>query len=594
MTAGIPGAGIGGLFYLANAFWMPFREIRRALHGRSSRASRQMVRKHVTLASGILTSMWVAAWMLTRVLTSAPTAVLHSQSGIRSSARESLPRLLSYSALLMSGITLVLILGAVQILRLVIADPRRMRIPTSLFLMIAGCGLVFPLALSAQENESREVFKRAQALERRDPEQSEQLYRRYIRLEPEDAWGYIVLAEFLGRSERFDDALALYVDAMRLAPGERDAAYGQARMLGRAGRTEQSINAYEKWISSHPDDAQAWRDLARERQRAGRVKGARVALEQAYGISPSDGTEARLENIRRLAAPVVEPIFGLARESDGISVMRTAAGANFLVADGTRVGFTVGRSVLSDPTAKRKLTDFMAGTMWRPRAGVQVEAEGGAVRTVSVIPVARGRLRVTAPENKAGLDLRFNRTLLDASPALLDNRIARNEVQARPNFALSRRLRVRGTGGAGWFEGAGETNSRRTAGAGAGWNLRPNVELSGNFAETDYAHPTRKGYFAPERLQSMDAGTYMEFENDSTLIALDLGGGVERFKIFGGVFGRWAPALRGYMLLSHKIRPGRDLRLEFDSYRTQAAPVDTPNPGWKHFSLTASFRWSLP
>ena len=37
-NAGLPGTGLGGLFYLLLAFWMPFAELPRTLRGRSSRA----------------------------------------------------------------------------------------------------------------------------------------------------------------------------------------------------------------------------------------------------------------------------------------------------------------------------------------------------------------------------------------------------------------------------------------------------------------------------------------------------------------------------------------------------------------------------
>src|SRR6185436_7308617 len=101
----------------------------------------------------------------------------------------------------------------------------------------------------------------------------------------------------------------------------------------------------------------------------------------------------------------------------------------------------------------------------------------------------------------------------------VQNGVVRNEFQARPTIAIAKRLRLRGNGGAGWITSSSDRNTRTTAGGGAAWSLLRNVELSGNFSQIQYSHPSHSGYFAPERLQSAEAGSYMEFENGSVLAA---------------------------------------------------------------------------
>src|SRR5439155_7940754 len=64
MTVGIPGAGIGGLFYILNALWMPFREARLAIQGRSSPERWELVKRQATIAIGILASLGVTGWVL--------------------------------------------------------------------------------------------------------------------------------------------------------------------------------------------------------------------------------------------------------------------------------------------------------------------------------------------------------------------------------------------------------------------------------------------------------------------------------------------------------------------------------------------------
>jgi hypothetical protein len=61
-SAGLPGTGLGGLFYLLLAFWMPFAELSRTVRGRSSRARWRDVAEQFAMACGI-----VAAVVLTMV-----------------------------------------------------------------------------------------------------------------------------------------------------------------------------------------------------------------------------------------------------------------------------------------------------------------------------------------------------------------------------------------------------------------------------------------------------------------------------------------------------------------------------------------------
>jgi hypothetical protein len=59
VTAGLPGTGIGGLFYLISALLMPFREAFRFLVGRGDRARGQMALQQGGLAVTILGAVWV-------------------------------------------------------------------------------------------------------------------------------------------------------------------------------------------------------------------------------------------------------------------------------------------------------------------------------------------------------------------------------------------------------------------------------------------------------------------------------------------------------------------------------------------------------
>lgn len=64
MTPGMPGAGIGGIFYLLSAVVMPFRELYRTARGRSSRARWLGVARQAGIALTIGTSVWATGWLL--------------------------------------------------------------------------------------------------------------------------------------------------------------------------------------------------------------------------------------------------------------------------------------------------------------------------------------------------------------------------------------------------------------------------------------------------------------------------------------------------------------------------------------------------
>jgi len=64
MTAGLPGAGIGGLFYLAATITLPFRSLWRRVRGQSDAMSWRHQAHNVAMAAGIIAGLWVAGWLL--------------------------------------------------------------------------------------------------------------------------------------------------------------------------------------------------------------------------------------------------------------------------------------------------------------------------------------------------------------------------------------------------------------------------------------------------------------------------------------------------------------------------------------------------
>jgi hypothetical protein len=77
MTAGLPGTGIGGLFYLISAVLMPFRELWRASTGRGNAEHMKLALRQFTMASLIFASAYVTGWVLTAVHVASTTKELN-------------------------------------------------------------------------------------------------------------------------------------------------------------------------------------------------------------------------------------------------------------------------------------------------------------------------------------------------------------------------------------------------------------------------------------------------------------------------------------------------------------------------------------
>ena len=117
MTVGLPGVGIGGMFYLASALLMPFRSLVAMFTGRETRwpvALRQALIALATLAA-VWATGWAIGWLIA-AFSPAPIA------GALPGATSGVPvrNVVRTAALLASIGTLTLVLAAVQTMRLLL------------------------------------------------------------------------------------------------------------------------------------------------------------------------------------------------------------------------------------------------------------------------------------------------------------------------------------------------------------------------------------------------------------------------------------------------------------------------------------------
>jgi hypothetical protein len=111
MFAGLPGIGVGTLFYVLMAAWMPFRELPRVVRGTSSIEQWRLIARQLLFAGGIVATVMFSERLLLWVLGQAkvapfsPAAYLHGELGARA-GDSLLAAPITASILLLAGVLL--------------------------------------------------------------------------------------------------------------------------------------------------------------------------------------------------------------------------------------------------------------------------------------------------------------------------------------------------------------------------------------------------------------------------------------------------------------------------------------------------------
>jgi hypothetical protein len=114
MTAGLPGAGIGGLFYLAATITLPMRSLWRRVRGRSDSIPWRHQVHNVAMAAGIIAGLWVAGWLLGFVV---PDEMLNPGIASRAGTGTSLRTVIPAATFAFAIATLAMVLAAVEVAR---------------------------------------------------------------------------------------------------------------------------------------------------------------------------------------------------------------------------------------------------------------------------------------------------------------------------------------------------------------------------------------------------------------------------------------------------------------------------------------------
>lgn len=122
LNVGMPGVGLGGIFYLAGALAMPFVELARSVRARLGGTTRPAAERRwrlaltqASIALAVLGTGWLVGLAIARWR---PTSVARASDGVATAASASPLR---WSTLALGVALLIVVLGAVELLRLVVA-----------------------------------------------------------------------------------------------------------------------------------------------------------------------------------------------------------------------------------------------------------------------------------------------------------------------------------------------------------------------------------------------------------------------------------------------------------------------------------------
>lgn len=116
MTIGVPGTGIGGLFYILAALLAPIRSL--LLRRRVKVGSPGATGRLFLLGLGVVVGIYATGWLLGFVL--GPVVSSAAVVGSKSISRPEIENFLRWSVLLASLLLLAAVLLAVQVARLIV------------------------------------------------------------------------------------------------------------------------------------------------------------------------------------------------------------------------------------------------------------------------------------------------------------------------------------------------------------------------------------------------------------------------------------------------------------------------------------------
>lgn len=131
MIAGLPGTGIGGIFYLLLAMFMPVREFFRLVRKRTNFERWCFIALQLGFVFGIILLIWAEVWMLNQLLMwlkhGCGIKCMSMGNGLGGKLTLHQAKILTYASASGSLISLGFVFMCVRVLRLVVHQSNRVR-----------------------------------------------------------------------------------------------------------------------------------------------------------------------------------------------------------------------------------------------------------------------------------------------------------------------------------------------------------------------------------------------------------------------------------------------------------------------------------
>ena len=461
---------------------------------------------------------------------------------------------------------------------------------------------LYQAVLASDPNNSRAIFQ----LARLAPEGSAEaiaLFRRYLAFAPNDPWGYMALGDALAKAGHVDEAIAQYHRARDRAPDESDVYIGLGRILRDAGRTDELVATYEEWVARQPQNAAAWFELGRARQQARRYPEAADAYARSLALKKDERTQELLGSVLAESAPALQPFVGYSEDTDDNTIRRFGLEGDWQFTDRSRLGLHAERNDVRDPSSSGTADEYALIARWLPRSGLRLDGLAGVARLAPDQPgqsatnraLWRLHLLWRSPAEAPAAELRVTRNPLISTPGLLAQPVDLTEGKGRLDLPLAGSLLARMRGQIGQLDSTIDVNRRSGSQLGPVYRWRPAAEVGLSYGELGYEHPTDAGYFAPRRIETVELGTYIEYERLWPLtFALDAGAGEQCVKRQEDSTCGWIRTLRVWALISWALKPGVHVDLELDHEDSPVAgDAVTPTSHWKSDSAILSLRFGV-
>jgi len=548
MNVGIPGTGIGGLFYITAALIAPCR--------RRAQKRRCGVPQPFLISLGVLAGIFATGWLLGILL--GPVAQSQSSPENGTLAHAETANLVRWASLLGSILLLAAVLIGVQIARVL----HRWMAPTNMPKRLSFWTIVFLAGASTALGQTK----------------VDDLMRR---------------ADTAFQDEDRNLARTLYLQVIDLKPEQSRAIYRLGQL---AADDETALGWFERYTSLEPEDAWGWIAAGDKCLRLGKSAEARSAFQRAAKLAPNaEEIPPKLEKARLRAAPVLEPLGAVSGDSDGNRAWKFGLSGDVAIRYGMRIGAVAARTRISDGSVDAFVNEGSFQLQGRPRAALRLKLSGGAIRLRRVgdaawtTPGADAQVRWNSPSGGA-FDVRMQRLPLGTTPLLVDNRAMRSELRLGGTVPVGPvRLRLGARGAE--IQTAVEPGNRRLQADGAfvfpvGWR----GEFSAQYHRIGFQRASTAGYFAPRTVETVEGGTYWQLGGDGRWSAeVDLGVGMQRVAIQGQPVGSWKPALRAWGMAIVDVTRNVAIKAEVEGYSAPFAPAGVSTaPDWRYAALNFS------